>query len=216
MDPRVSHAHFEVPDKEYPGMLKHLSEFQVKLAKSVAIGVVSAGTEDPLGPSITVFKRKNLKKFRRKDHPHNIYDHNSNSPLDLNEYGKSTVSCIRCRKLKKKCTRSVPECSNCMSSDELCVYVPRKSKHKDKLTVRTGSTGSLPEISQSEWDFDKKKPTHKRLSLPLIQSGLVKREFDPVQHYNPQDNSKLATPEETNYYYGTKRNLAHDFAIILN
>jgi Fungal Zn(2)-Cys(6) binuclear cluster domain. len=80
--------------------------------------------------SITVFKTKNFKKL--KTETSNIYEHNLSLPdIDLKDSNKSKVSCIRCRKFKKKCSRIFPECSNCLSSDELCIYLPRKVRGKD-------------------------------------------------------------------------------------
>lgn len=77
-------------------------------------------------PSIIVFKKKKLSHLTSGK---NIYTHNLSTP-DIDNYddSKSKVSCLRCRKSKKKCTRSLPECSNCVNSDELCVYLPRKMK----------------------------------------------------------------------------------------
>lgn len=118
-----------------------------------------AGTNSKVDkPIITVFKKKNLTKLQLSN-SHNVYEHNlSNPDIDLNDSGKSKVSCVRCRKFKKKCSRSIPECSNCLSLDGLCVYLPRKSKGK-KNVQRSNIT-----------DFLNPEPT-KRLSLPNIHYG---------------------------------------------
>ncbi|WPK27400.1 hypothetical protein PUMCH_004787 [Australozyma saopauloensis] len=46
--------------------------------------------------------------------------------LERNNNSKSRFSCDRCRKYKKKCSRDLPECEYCVSSEEYCSYRPRK------------------------------------------------------------------------------------------
>lgn len=147
---------FEDTLNEYPDILKYISEFQVKLNKDVAInwnlaiqrsvanqkksnkssndkrGNKSKNSKSKSKPSIIVFKKKKLNNLNVNKGV-NIYEHNLSKPdIDTYDKTKSKVSCLRCRKFKKKCTRSLPECSNCVSSDELCIYLPRKMKKSKK------------------------------------------------------------------------------------
>ncbi|CAN3352690.1 hypothetical protein DICA3_E00628 [Diutina catenulata] len=125
-------ANTEVFVGEYAKIYSYLSHFRVNVDDPKGLltrdGVASAGSEPP---HITVFKKKNLRKFATKSS--NIYEHNLTSPdIDANDATKSKVSCVRCRKYKKKCSRTFPECSNCTSSEELCIYMPRKTKKKSE------------------------------------------------------------------------------------
>ncbi|EGW34710.1 uncharacterized protein SPAPADRAFT_132165 [Spathaspora passalidarum NRRL Y-27907] len=52
------------------------------------------------------------------------------------------TSCIRCRKLKKKCNKATPECQNCEKAGEPCTYVPRKPRRAKSDAVSPTSTTS--------------------------------------------------------------------------
>ncbi|CAH2353250.1 hypothetical protein CLIB1423_10S00694 [[Candida] railenensis] len=46
-----------------------------------------------------------------------------------------TSSCGRCYKLKKKCSREYPKCTNCTKSGVPCEYINRSNKRRKKLSV---------------------------------------------------------------------------------
>ncbi|CCH41505.1 hypothetical protein BN7_1046 [Wickerhamomyces ciferrii] len=50
---------------------------------------------------------------------------------------KHSYSCKRCRRLKKKCTRTIPECQNCFKANETCEYVPRAPRRKKAEILRS-------------------------------------------------------------------------------
>ncbi|CCE64332.1 hypothetical protein TPHA_0H01240 [Tetrapisispora phaffii CBS 4417] len=52
-----------------------------------------------------------------------------------------SYSCSRCRRLKKKCLRQMPKCSNCVASHYACEYIgrlPRRSKKELKAAMLRG------------------------------------------------------------------------------
>lgn len=111
---------------------------------------------DPrLQAHVVVFKRKRLSHLESTSLDSNIYENRLSAPdLDRRDRSKSRVSCVRCRKYKKKCTRDLPECCNCKTSEELCIYVPRKQSRKkeEPETPETELKGSekatLPSINE--------------------------------------------------------------------
>lgn len=203
---------------EYPDIPKYINEFQVKLNKNNSIqwnmsfqdslnkssGMNNFSTNHKKDhkannvrkPSIIVFKKKKLTNFNHG----NIYEHNLSKPdIDNYDQTKSKVSCSRCRKFKKKCSRTLPECSTCASSDELCVFLPRKKKSKASTTnTSTSSKSRTPSSSScnlttndSELTSPLTKSSSDCLPLPPISSVL------PIQsksHFNFTDNKRLSLP----------------------
>ncbi|ODQ58960.1 hypothetical protein WICANDRAFT_32262 [Wickerhamomyces anomalus NRRL Y-366-8] len=72
-----------------------------------------------------------------------INDHSGKT--DSEDGNKHSYSCKRCRRLKKKCTRTIPECQNCAKAGESCEYVPRAPRRKKSEILR-----SLQEERQNE------------------------------------------------------------------
>lgn len=58
-------------------------------------------------------------------HTHHLGNNNA-----YNQY-----ACIRCRRLKKKCSKELPQCANCAKQNESCEYVERKNKRKSSPTL---------------------------------------------------------------------------------
>lgn len=111
---------------EFPNIAKHLVTFQIDTKSNWRC------KPKEFKDSIFVFKKKKLLNSQAR---YNIYNVNQdNLELDRHDHDKSRISCLRCRKFKKKCTRDLPECHNCVSSEELCVYNPRK-KRKRRVTA---------------------------------------------------------------------------------
>ncbi|RLV89624.1 hypothetical protein JA1_005063 [Spathaspora sp. JA1] len=121
----------------YTGMSKYLYEFQLQLTTTLPSKVQT--------PTLNVFKRKNLTK---------ITDQPSPPEFEFDNPTKSRISCIRCRKFKKRCSRNFPECNNCESSEELCKYLPRKSRspHVQPIDLKT---------------YTMRKPTDKPTNSPV-------------------------------------------------
>lgn len=57
---------------------------------------------------------------------------NNNGNVERHSY-----SCKRCRRLKKKCSRTKPECQNCGKAREKCEYVPRAPRRKKSEILRS-------------------------------------------------------------------------------
>lgn len=58
-------------------------------------------------------------------------------------------ACIRCRRLKKRCSKELPVCSNCEKQSECCEYVERKNKRKSVSTTPSNSKIQLKKIRES-------------------------------------------------------------------
>ena len=141
LEPADHDVNPEVFVGEYANIYRYLSQFQVELAHPRQLASRPLLASD--APSITVFKKKNLSKLA--NNPANIYEHNLTLPdIDQNDRTKLKVSCMRCRKYKKKCLRRFPECLNCTLSDELCIYMPRKTKRRQAPVVADDATTAPP------------------------------------------------------------------------
>lgn len=147
-------SHFSTTLHEYPELEAYTSHFQVHLKNSEAYT-----TTRHLKDSIVVFKKKILSPQALQQNT-NIYNHDlSNIELDAQDERKARSSCLRCRKFKKKCTRDLPECLNCISCDELCIYITRKRKGSDcsnpdshkraKSSPATSRKSSLDSVASS-------------------------------------------------------------------
>jgi hypothetical protein len=58
-------------------------------------------------------------------------------------------ACIRCRRLKKKCSKDLPTCSNCDKQNESCEYVERKNKRKSSINNNSVSVIHLKKIRKN-------------------------------------------------------------------
>ncbi|RLV92651.1 Protein STB5 [Spathaspora sp. JA1] len=104
-------------------------------------------------------------KFRIKKPLSLSKSHSKESILDVDNNSKLT-SCIRCRKLKKKCNKTIPECQNCEKSGEPCVYIPRKPRRsKTELEIQASD---LP-LSLAP-DHDTHPKTETRNSVSSVNS----------------------------------------------
>ncbi|KAK6461352.1 hypothetical protein DFJ63DRAFT_221892 [Scheffersomyces coipomensis] len=243
--------------EDNPEIQKYLSEFQVNLRNedkhidcdlSSSAGsemfISSRVTNNNKVSSITVFKMKNLKKLGLDHSQRNIYEHNLSQPdLEKDDPRKSKVSCIRCRKFKKRCSRALPECSNCSSSDDLCVYLPRKIKAKrgkngNSSSIKVNVENKLDAMSASSnitrnvgvklgTEIDSVK---KRLSLPNLlnysssegrcQLGNTENKISMIRLETSESNSSILESKDStsNYSYESKSVIKHsnDFSVILN
>ncbi|KAG7662431.1 STB5 [[Candida] subhashii] len=119
------------------------------------------------------------------------------------------TSCVRCRKLKKKCSKNTPECLNCDKAGESCTYVPRKKRKSKKGSeeVEEASSSSMSgtrSISRSletvgiqEYTFvqnNLKSESQVPLNSPVVQSSTVLNPIDaraPDFHSYPKQISKI-------------------------
>ncbi|OWB69339.1 hypothetical protein B5S30_g4745 [[Candida] boidinii] len=62
-----------------------------------------------------------------------------------NETGFRQYACTRCRKLKKKCTKEFPRCSNCGRFNQNCFYPERKNKKRTNMDFISSKESSVPE-----------------------------------------------------------------------
>ncbi|EGW33660.1 uncharacterized protein SPAPADRAFT_133310 [Spathaspora passalidarum NRRL Y-27907] len=140
-------------------MNKYLHEFQLQV--NTKLSPTKAQT-----PILNVFKKKNFTKV----------DPDQSEPepeFEFDNPTKSKISCIRCRKFKKRCSRDFPECTNCESSDELCKYIPRKVRSPTVLPIDSKTytmKRNSPEPTGSP---------RKRHSLPNLSSVSIDKKIMP-------------------------------------
>lgn len=68
---------------------------------------------------------------------------------DYNPEALEAYSCSRCRKLKKKCPRQLPQCNNCVKAREVCHYpgrAPRRTKKELREAIMRGEV--LPSMKR--------------------------------------------------------------------
>ncbi|KAL3235592.1 Stb5p [Nakaseomyces bracarensis] len=68
---------------------------------------------------------------------------------EINGEAMEAYSCSRCRKLKKKCPRQLPQCSNCVKAREVCHYpgrAPRRTKKELREAILKGEV--LPSMKR--------------------------------------------------------------------
>lgn len=99
-----------------------------------------------LSPDSSVTKFR-VKKFPLSDGNGNSFSHHQIEQISHEPVAKVT-SCLRCRKLKKKCNKAKPECSNCDKAGEECQYVPRKQRvtKKEKIKFEQEGVGTPHEV----------------------------------------------------------------------
>ncbi|KAK6457566.1 Rac GTPase-activating protein BCR/ABR [Scheffersomyces xylosifermentans] len=91
-------------------------------SKSIATTPKSAAKSTNQSQMFSRFRMKT--PMKRKPTPKN------DSPSSSVVLGKVT-SCVRCRRLKKKCDKTMPECLNCEKAGEPCRYIPRKQRKRE-------------------------------------------------------------------------------------
>lgn len=178
--------------EEYPEIQHYVTQFQVDMKISDDRAVARRQMKN----CIIVFKKKNLSLGSFK----NIYDHNpANLELDAQDQQKSRSSCLRCRKFKKRCTRDLPECCNCMSCDELCMYLPRKRK-RSSVSSAASETRSVSRSASYDQSLDSVKlpsidhlvgdlHAQRRFSMPAELAPPNDHETDP--NYSFKGNSDV-------------------------
>lgn len=151
------------------GMDKYLYEFQLQLnPQSLTPRIINQ-------PILNVFKKKNLQnlplsqlsQYEHPQHPQHQPHQQLQPEFEFNNPTKVRISCIRCRKFKKKCSREYPECSNCAYSDQLCKYIPRKSRSphlqpidSNTYTMKRGNLPSVTKDENTEWEVNNSLPIH--------------------------------------------------------
>lgn len=132
---------FDYVLKEHPRLRFHVSTFCVHNYLS------TPQPPRPYQQLLFVFKKKKFTPSTARGR--NIYHTDTNNvEVDREDPSKSRMACLRCRRAKKKCTRHLPECLNCMSCDQICVYYPRKRCTSEQTKTMTDSP-STPEKEPS-------------------------------------------------------------------
>ncbi|KAI5966147.1 STB5 [Candida pseudojiufengensis] len=96
--------------------------------------ITVTNSEIPTTTNVKEMSDANITKFRVKKHSQS----NGNSNLMSDEFKEELklTSCLRCRKLKKKCSKTKPECTNCDKAGEECQYIPRKPRMTKKEKIQ--------------------------------------------------------------------------------
>lgn len=149
----------EYDSEVYRNIHQYLGRFQILDTEQSEVECEKASKESSLSASITVFRKKSLDELyvdpkdrdsRMLLSPQNIYEHNLEVPeLDAVDSSKSKNSCSRCRKLKRRCSRELPECLGCLSSEKLCVYIPRRGS-KNHSTVSSPAAAAAAATSKRD------------------------------------------------------------------
>lgn len=95
-----------------------------------------------------------VSKFRVQKPTSNLADNPAvlKHPEDM----PKLTSCLRCRKLKKKCDKSTPHCLNCENANEECTYVkrkPRQSKNGKTTTLESSLDPPSPMVNETFTGF---------------------------------------------------------------
>lgn len=81
------------------------------------------------------------------------------SQPDLDLDGKLKISCTRCRQLKRKCNRTVPECSNCSKHAGTCIYKRRKTRIEETSSTEHILDGFVERYANQETSASSAVPT---------------------------------------------------------
>lgn len=92
--------------------------------------------------------------------------------------GMPSHSCSRCRRIKKKCSKEVPACQNCVKAGKACDYPGRARRRKRKeieeallREARVSGTSSGNGTSTSNKE-EQKRPQHSLVSASSVSSFL--------------------------------------------
>lgn len=182
--------HFHDKLYEYPELENYVGNFQVDLKyPELSTDMLRPGSRH-LKDFIVVFKRKALtpQELRQKT---NIYSYDlTNLERDALDANKALSSCIRCRKFKKKCTRDLPECLNCGSCDELCIYTTRKRKSSVAPVSETSKKARSSPLSSRKSSVDSVATfdPRRRFSMPMKLSPSLPLDYC---HYDSKSGSDL-------------------------
>lgn len=133
-------------------------------------------------------------KFRVKktiNNNNNNNNNNSTSPhtremmSDYNgsDQNKHSYSCKRCRRLKKKCTRTVLECHNCTKAGETCEYVPRAPRRKKSEILK--SLQEQRQAGQNQQNDSNRSPLS---STPVLRTQDSNLHFTNMPKINQLNN----------------------------
>lgn len=100
-----------------------------------------------------------------------------NLPLALDSaietYGTHHLSnCVRCYRLKKKCSRTYPKCSYCLKTGSQCDYVDRRSRRHKKDSAEDGKSDQI----QSGLDQIQSGPDQLQSGSSVSIASLVNRD----------------------------------------
>ncbi|GMM29904.1 hypothetical protein DAMA08_026490 [Martiniozyma asiatica (nom. inval.)] len=84
-------------------------------------------------------------------------------------------ACVRCRRLKKRCSKELPSCANCAKASDLCEYVERKNKRKS------------PPLALGDLDSDQPK---RRLSLSAVKGEVIR--LPPIDFTVREESNSLS------------------------
>lgn len=152
-----------------------------------------------LSPDSSVTKFR-VKKFPVTDGNGNNFSHHQIEQISHEPVAKVT-SCLRCRKLKKKCNKAKPECSNCDKAGEKCQYVPRKQRvtKKDKLKLKLeGPTTPHDILNPSSPSVPHHAIEHLSPaildSLSYLTQQLDQMQTQPARLFHPQLHTNYSVP----------------------
>ncbi|GMG21540.1 unnamed protein product [Ambrosiozyma monospora] len=86
-------------------------------------------------------------------------------PTRLNQY-----ACIRCRRLKKRCSKQLPKCANCSRQNTECEYIERKNKRRQDNTHNHTHSHNHNHITQSSPSSSSNSGSVKPLQMQMSMS----------------------------------------------
>lgn len=120
--------------KDSPEITRYVHIYQLPVTS-----IPQVAARGPVEGSVFVFRKKKY-PLRRSSELHLPDFQLQTTELGYVDRLMFLPSCDRCRKNKKKCSRELPECKYCVSSDELCSYSPQR--------LPFGRNNSIPKHSK--------------------------------------------------------------------
>ncbi|KAL9657128.1 hypothetical protein ABK040_002753 [Willaertia magna] len=77
----------------------------------------------------------NVKCENNSDNSNTIIDNNNNNDNDKQQPQFHPIACVNCRKLHKRCNKTLPSCSGCIQRGIQCEYRTPKARHRRKVNL---------------------------------------------------------------------------------
>ena len=90
----------------------------------------------------------------------------------------SPYSCNRCKRIKKKCSKTIPTCDNCFKAETNCEYLKRKKRNSTTFGLNMELNSEINNVfgqSETENDFH----TDLGMDIPMTNSDPNPRCISP-------------------------------------